>query len=140
MLGAEGDGGWGGRRGVCSQLQEGKNCISCVDTSTDCFLLHKHTHSPSVTLPTHSPCLFLCHTPTHNKLLRVTSLYLQGAGLVRKGPDPFATGANGGKCIKAQAWESLMFCSPKGPGRSPGSIRRSSSHADLGTRFVAPLR
>lgn len=28
---------------------------------------------------THSPCLFLCHKPTHNGFLRVTSLCLQGA-------------------------------------------------------------
>ena len=58
MLGAEGDGDWGGRRGVCFQLQEGKNCISCVDTSTDCFLLLKHTHPPSVTPPHTHPVFF----------------------------------------------------------------------------------
>ena len=40
---------------------------------------------------------------------------------------------------KAQAWGSLMFCSPGGPGWSPRFVRRPSSHADLGTRFPAPL-
>lgn len=41
---------------------------------------------PPQSPPTHSPRLFLCHTPAHNELLRVTSSCLQGAGLVRRGP------------------------------------------------------
>lgn len=41
--------------------------ISCIDTSTNVFLLHKHTHSPC-----------LSHTYLlHSKFLRLTSSYLQ---------------------------------------------------------------
>lgn len=75
----------GGKRGgVCRQVQEGKNRISCVDTSTDFFLLHKDTRTSSVT-HTHTHALFFSVTPTHNRLLKFTSSYLQGPGLARRG-------------------------------------------------------
>lgn len=84
MLGAEGDGGWGGRRGVCSQLQEGKNCISFVDTSADCFLLHKHTHPLSH--PPHTHPVFFSVTHLHIRTPQGHLIVSAGAGLVRRGP------------------------------------------------------
>lgn len=77
-----------------------------------------------------TPSLFLCHTPTHNELLRVTSSYLQGAGLVRRGQLLGRMKAN----AKGSSTGEFVVS-----GWSPRFVRRPSSHADLGTRFPAPL-
>ena len=106
-----------------------------IDTSTDFFLLHKHTplQSPLHTL---TPSLVLCHTPTHKELLRFTSSYLQGPGSVG--------GANYcGKWMQTRKVSNAVefdFLSPESPGRFNRRDGRPFSCGDSGTWFTPPIR